>query len=163
MGAPKGNEYWKLREKHGTEKTYTPEQLHEKANEYFQWCIDNPLQEEVAYHYQGVITKDTISKMRAFTLKGLCNYLYIVANTFKNYEKEKDYFTVTTRIRQIIDNQKFEGAASGFLNPNIIARDLGLADKQEIKDTTIPLTEEELEEELAAIRKEILSEGGDNQ
>jgi hypothetical protein len=33
--------------------------------------------------------------------------------------------------RQIIDNQQFEGAASGFLNPNIIARKLGLSDKQD--------------------------------
>jgi hypothetical protein len=31
--------------------------------------------------------------------------------------------------------QKFEGAASGAFNANIIARDLGLADKTEMKVT----------------------------
>jgi hypothetical protein len=31
--------------------------------------------------------------------------------------------------------QKFSGAAAGLLNPNIIARDLGLADKSEIAST----------------------------
>ena len=34
--------------------------------------------------------------------------------------------------RQIIYTQKFEGSAAGLLNPNIIARDLGLNDKQEL-------------------------------
>ena len=29
--------------------------------------------------------------------------------------------------------QQFEGAAAGFLNPNIIARKLGLTDKSEVK------------------------------
>ncbi|MDC9826565.1 terminase small subunit, partial [Devosia sp. ZB163] len=36
------------------------------------------------------------------------------------------------RVDEIIRAQKFEGAAAGLLNPNIIARDLGLADKQEL-------------------------------
>lgn len=35
-----------------------------------------------------------------------------------------------TRVEQIIRQQKFEGAAAELLNPNIIARDLGLADKK---------------------------------
>jgi hypothetical protein len=131
MAAPKGNKYWKLREKHGIEKKYTPEELHEKANEYFEWCQANPLQEEVAFHYQGVIIKDTISKMRAFTARGLCNYLYIVEKTLWNYERDKDFVQVITRIKQIIDTQKFEGAAAGLLNANIIARDLGLRDGQD--------------------------------
>ena len=61
---------------------------------------------------------------------GLCNFIDLAISNFKEYEKREDYQAVTTRVRQIIYNQKFEGAASGFLNANIIARDLGLADKQ---------------------------------
>ena len=34
-------------------------------------------------------------------------------------------------MEQIIRTQKFEGAAAELLNPNIIARDLGLADRSE--------------------------------
>ncbi len=45
-------------------------------------------------------------------------------------EEYKDFFGVYTRISQIIRTQKFEGAAVGLFNANIIARDLGLADKQ---------------------------------
>ena len=33
---------------------------------------------------------------------------------------------------EIIRTQKFEGASADLLNPNIIARDLGLADKSEL-------------------------------
>lgn len=33
---------------------------------------------------------------------------------------------------EIIRRQKFEGAAADLFNPNIIARDLGLADKSEL-------------------------------
>ena len=143
MPAPKGNQYWKIRTKDGREKEYSAEQLLKGANKYFQWCQDNPLLEEQVVNKSWVEEKDGerithpysiayLSKMRPFTIEGLCNFLEICVNTFKNYEKEKDYLTVTTRIRQIIYNQKFEGAASGFLNPNIIARDLGLKDKKEL-------------------------------
>lgn len=137
MAAPKGNQYYLIRSKDGREKKYTPSGLVKVANEYFQWCIDNPLQEEVIQKRkisrdEEVIEKHQLSKMRAFSLEGFCNYAQIVINTFKNYEESEDFLTVTTRIREIIDKQQFEGAASGFLNANIIARKLGLADKQEI-------------------------------
>ena len=36
---------------------------------------------------------------------------------------------VTKKVEQIIYNQKFAGATAGLMNPNIIARDLGLSDK----------------------------------
>jgi hypothetical protein len=39
---------------------------------------------------------------------------------------------VTTRVDEIIRTQKFQGAAADLLNPNIIARDLGLSEKSEI-------------------------------
>ena len=50
----------------------------------------------------------------------------------KGDEISKDFSIICTRIREIIYTQKFTGAASGFLNPQIIARDLGLADKSEL-------------------------------
>lgn len=135
MGAPKGNEYYLLRSKHGRDKEYTPESLLKKANEYFNWCLDNPLKEEQIVKYKEHYEKATLNKMRVFSLQGFCNFAEIVVNTFKSYEKEEDFLTVTTRIRGIIENQQLEGAASGFLNPNIIARKLGLADNQNVNVT----------------------------
>lgn len=153
MGAPLGNEYWKIREIDGKEKKYNPEELNKGCNEYFEWCVDNPFKEQQLFHYQGIITKAEANKMRPFTIHGLCNFLDIVVNTFKNYEKDKDYLTVTTHARQIIYNQKFEGAAAGFLNPNIIARDLGLSEKTENTSTTY--TVEVSKEEIDNINQEL--------
>lgn len=131
-----GNEYYKIRSKHGRDKIFkNPEELANACNEYFEWVLNNPLKEQLAYHSQGLITKTDVNKMRPFTLEGLCNFLDIALNTFKNYEKDPDFLTVCTRARQIIDNQQYEGAASGFLNPAIVARKLGLADKTESTHT----------------------------
>lgn len=124
------NEYWKLRSKDGRDKIYkTPAAFAEKANEYFNWCINHPLKEQVVHGKDSTIIE--LSRMRVFTLEGLCNFMDISKQCFYNYEKKNDYVAVTTRIREIIYNQKFEGASSGFFNSNIIARDLGLVEKKE--------------------------------
>ena len=91
-----------------------------------------------------------VPRMRPFTLMGFCNFAGISVQTFDHYSNmlsnvqkeenpdEKDiktgeeFLRVYTHVKQIINNQQFEGAASGFLNPAIIARMLGLADKKEI-------------------------------
>lgn len=135
MGAPKGNQFWKQRSKHGVDKLFSsPEILWEAACEYFQWCDEHPL---MAYEWNG---KDPIKcdleKMRAYTQKGLCLFLDIDEQTLENYLSRKDFFGIVTRIKNTIFTQKFEGAAAGLLNPNIIARELGLTDKQETKVET---------------------------
>ena len=44
MAAPEGNQFWKLRGKHGRDRIIKdPVALEENANEYFQHCIDNPI------------------------------------------------------------------------------------------------------------------------
>lgn len=140
MAAPLGNNFWEVRSKHGRDKLFkTPELMWEAATEYFQWCIDNPLKkmESVkSYKETGKIIAIPIS--RPFTWEGLCGYLdcnLAYFRTFKSQmqEKDKDFNTVLTRIEQTIYRQKFEGASVGIFNHNIIARDLGLADKQENK------------------------------
>lgn len=133
MGAPTGNEFWKLRTKHGRDKLFeTPEILWEEAVKYFQWCEDNPLME------MDWVGKDANKverpKMRAFTWEGLELFLDVESlRWYKTSESHKEFLQVITRIDKIIYTQKFTGAAAGFLNPNIIARDLGLAEKTDNK------------------------------
>lgn len=139
MAAPKGNQFWKLRSKHGRDKLFaTPDLLWEAACDYFQWCDDNPLLEEKIFHYQGETSRDCISKMRAYTLTGLCLYLNCNTLYFNNFEannkKDEDFSIILTHIRETMYTQKFVGAAADLLNPNIIARDLGLIDKKIIDD-----------------------------
>lgn len=134
MPAPKGNEYWRLRKVDGRKKKFTPKQLEELANEYFQWCIDNPMYEAVLHSKTGELI--SVPKLRAFTEMGFCVYAGMSTSSFyEQYAKDKDFLDIVTRIREIIRTQKFEGAAAGFLNANIIARDLGLRDKQDIDHT----------------------------
>lgn len=136
-----GNEYYKLRKIDGRLPDYTPEQLLEKWNEYVDWVFNNPLYsvsvQKLKYgRDHEVIEQVKVPVMRAFTIEGYCNFIDIVFQTFRNYELRKgEYLEVLTRIRQQIENMQFEGAAANLLNPSIIARKLGLADKTiEIKD-----------------------------
>lgn len=133
MSAPKGNQFWKFRTKHGRDKIFDdPKVLWDECVKYFEWCEENPLQEEKVFHASGEITRTTVAKIRAMTIHGLCFYLKISNETWANYRKNKDFFGVIHEAEQTIYNQKFAGAAADLLNANIIARDLGLSDKKEL-------------------------------
>jgi hypothetical protein len=133
MAAPKGNQFWKVRSSHGRNPIFAaPDQLWKGCAEYFEWVEKNPLQESQAFAYQGEVKIQQIPKMRAMTITGLCIFLDIATVTWNDYRTKEGFSNVTTRAEDIIRSQKFEGASAGLLNANIIARDLGLADKNEL-------------------------------
>lgn len=143
MAAPKGNQFWKARAKSGRDKIFkTPEAMLSAAHEYFEWVDANPLGKSVVY--QGVVSDKPEPLMRAMTIKGLCifwgvnsDYLTdFVDNLDLSTQEGKDFSRVIKTIREIIETQKFEGASAGLLNPNIIARDLGLSDNKNIDHTS---------------------------
>jgi hypothetical protein len=132
MPAPKGNQYWKLAHNWHKPKKYTPKKLLELAFEYIEWAEKNPLYEMKAFSSQGKILKTKLPKMRALTIQGFCWFANMEPLTFRNYEKDKAYVTIITRIREMFFSQKLEGAAAEMLNPNIIARELRLGDSTEL-------------------------------
>lgn len=133
MAAPKGNQFWKARSKHGRDKIFAgADVLWEACQEYFQWVEDNPLMAAEVVKYQGEAKLTEVPKMRAMTIGGLCIFLDISQVTWFEYAKNDDFSNVITQVEEIIRTQKFAGAAAELLNPNIIARDLGLADKKEL-------------------------------
>lgn len=133
MAAPVGNQFWKQRSSHGRKPVFAdPDALWEACCEYFQWVGDNPLKEAQAFAYQGNVTVHELSKMRAMTVAGLCIFLDISTQAWGEYRERDGFGDVTSRVDEIIRTQKFEGASAGLLNANIIARDLGLADKSEL-------------------------------
>lgn len=133
MSAPVGNKFWEARSSHGrTPKFESPEELWCACCEYFQWVEDNPLWEDKLVTFQGVATHEPIAKMRAMTLSSLCIFLDIAFQTWQNYKERQDFLEIVSRVEEIVRTQKFQGAAADLLNPSIIARDLGLADKQEV-------------------------------
>jgi hypothetical protein len=132
MAAPKGNRFWEARSSHGRKPIFaSPDDLWTAACEYFAWVEDNPLWEDKVTSFQGVNTHEPIAKMRAMTIDGLCIFLDIGRRTWDDYQAREDFAPVTSRVEAVIRSQKFSGAAADLLNANIIARDLGLSDKQE--------------------------------
>ncbi len=133
MSAPKGNKFWEARSSHGAKPVFSnPDQVWSAACEYFQWVEQNPLWENKATQFQGSPVDIPIPKMRAMTIQGLCLFLDINMQTWANYRQKEDFFGVIEKVESVIYQQKFSGAAADLLNPNIIARDLGLADKKEL-------------------------------
>ena len=149
MAAPKGNRFWEARSSHGRNPTFcSPDELWQACVEYFEWVESNPLWEMKPFAYQGEVVQEPVAKMRAMTLTGLCLFLDIGDETWRNYRAKKDFMGVVSRAEKVIYDQKFSGAAADLLNPNIIARDLGLADKREVHKTVTDLTDEELDRRL---------------
>lgn len=147
MPAPKGNKFWEQRASHGRDTLFaSPELLWEAAVEYFKWCDDNPM---IEYDYRGKdATPVEIKKPIPYTMQGLCFYLDCNVFYFNQFEKaikerkaegkskdtDEGFSLVISRIRDFMFNQKLSGAAAGLFNANIIARELGLSDKQTLSN-----------------------------
>lgn len=128
---PKGNRWWECRAKHGRDGIWTnPEDLLKDCLGYFAWLEANPFLDD-----QRVVIKNTLksynkTRMRPATIHGLRLYLGIGKTTWHEYKNKRgaDFTNVCTYVEDAIYEQKFTGAAAGFLNAVIIARDLGLKD-----------------------------------
>jgi hypothetical protein len=139
-----GNNFWERRSKHGCDKLFkTPDLMWEAACEYFAWCVENPL---LSTEYHGKDAEEKlVPKVRAFTMQGLCLYLGCNTKYFNNFESQikeddplySDFNYIIARIRETVFTQKFEHAAAGLLNANLIARELGIAEKTDVTNKTI--------------------------
>jgi hypothetical protein len=137
MAAPKGNRFWEARSSHGRNPKFeSPEALWAACCEYFEWVEANPLYEVKAFAFQGVVTQESLPKIRAMTISGLCIFLDITRQTWGTFRAIEGFSDITTRAEEIIYDQKFSGAAADLLNANIIARDLGLKEQSQVEDVT---------------------------
>lgn len=129
-----GNKFWLARSSHGAKPKFTnPDDLWNACVEYFEWNAANPLYEAKAFAYEGNVTIEYLPLMRAMTIGGLCLFIDISQRQWQEWRTTRpDLLPVITRCEEIIRKQKFEGASANLLNANIIARDLGLADKSEL-------------------------------
>lgn len=134
MAAPKGNQFWRLRSRHGNTPVFdNPDKLWESACDYFEAVESNPLRAAELVKYQGEAKVKFVPKMRPMTIDGLCNFCGISNETWFQYAKKEQFLDVVKRVERIMRDQKFAGAAAELLNSSIIARDLGLVDKQSIQ------------------------------
>jgi len=148
-GAPKGNEFWKKRAKHGRDKIFSnPDILLEAATEYF--IYEN---KQVQWRNEAIKggefagTTVAVATNTPFTFQGLCIFLHVNTKYFNHFEtgikttkdkltpeqKEinKDFSNVISYIRDVIDKQKLDGALTGKYNATLAAKVLGLTDKTE--------------------------------
>jgi len=135
MPAPKGNQFWMFRSKHGCDKLFqSPDLMWEAACEYFAWCVANPIVDPRSFGGKQKI-------QRPFTMQGLCLYMNCNTAYFRKFksrledenELDEGFDTVISCIEETVYQQKFENAIIGVYKENLIARELGLADKSESK------------------------------
>lgn len=132
MAAPKSNQFWKARTKHGRDKLFASSKLLlEACHEYFQWVEDNPLWEHKVAQFQGAPVAMELPKMRAMTIGGLCIFLGVSRDSWTKWKTDEDFLLVVGEVEEVIRDQKLTGAAADLLNANIIAREIGLVDKRE--------------------------------
>jgi len=130
---PQNKQLWQYATKTGRPQDYKPDELWDTAVEYFKWCQDNPwIKHEAIKGGDRAGEMIEIPTSRPFTLKAFCLFADIAFQTFERYSHREEFSDITTRIRETCYSQKFEGAAVGAFNANIIARDLGLKDMSEI-------------------------------
>lgn len=127
-----GNQWWRLRTKHGRDALFTdPALLFEECCKYFE-ATDKRKWYKKDFKGNSAIEVD-IPHDVPYTISGLCLFLGINQATWSSWRNErKDLNEVITHVDQIIYTQKFEGATNGLFNANIIARDLGLMDKTDV-------------------------------
>jgi hypothetical protein len=135
MSAPKGNQFWKARSSSGRHPIYAnAEDLANACNEYFEFADRSPI-----ISYKPILNRDgAIEQMetihqRPYTIEGLCRFIGLTQDSFKNYEsKGDDFLGVCKDVRECIRDQKLSGAMVGIFNHNIVARDLQLRDSSSV-------------------------------
>lgn len=115
----------------------SPEQLYSLFEGYKEECKENPKYENFYNHKEGCEIR--VSREVPLTWNGFDIYLRAekILAKLEDYKANKDkryseYADIIHAIGQEIYEDKFIGATVGIYSHNIIARDLGLADKKEI-------------------------------
>jgi DNA-packaging protein gp3 len=132
-----GNRWWEARSSHGRNPKFeTADDLEDACLQYFEWNEANPLYKDQLVTFQGAATHEPVAQMRAMTLHGLCMFIGIARSTWDEWKQSRpDFSEVIAKVEDAIFRQKFEGASADMLNANIIARELGLADKKDLSSS----------------------------
>lgn len=129
----KGNQYWKLRNKHGRNTAYTPDSLLNSFFEYVQWNLENDYftkEESTIKQENNVIRKVTktkqhkrpLSKERFNIFLGKGRQYFQDLKKSKAAKGESEFISTISYIENYIEAKQLEGALSYLFKPNIIAR-----------------------------------------
>lgn len=111
MAATKGNEFWKLRTKHGRDKIFaTPEIIYEAAREY----------------------KNKKQKIEPYLISELCKYIG-VNQTYFNQTKDNFILEIIGNIRKEFSEHNINLYKKGLISSNLVARQLKGKSKIEVE------------------------------
>lgn len=138
----------------------TPEDMWNRAVDYFQWAEQTPIRADKKAVSQGEVIDVSENRKRAFTQTGLCTFIGLDTETFRKYGTGENgagkFKEVVALIKQVIYEDQFTGAAAEVLNPNIIARALGLYEK--VENTNLNYTVQMSKDEIKAVSEELENE-----
>lgn len=142
MGAPKGSQFWKLRNKHGRDKLFaTPELLWASACEYFEWCDNNPILSTKSTSSTQGSSSEEKEFQRPYTKQGLFFYLECSNDWLRNFRKtcDNNFLQVIEAIEQTIENQQVAHAMVGVFNANLVARLNGIKEQTDVTVNTVKI------------------------
>jgi hypothetical protein len=159
MAFEHGNQLWKVRATHGRDLiAVSPPHLKDAAIEFFEYCIENPLEQMDWQAGCQIVRKSP----RPFTIRAFCIFLDASYSWWRSFKsspaviKEPGFLSVIQWIEDVMYTQKFEGAAIGMYKENLISRELGLRDGVDmdhtVKGQALPVLANMSLEELKALR-----------
>lgn len=107
-----------------------PADLQADVFAYLEWVDKNPLWETKAFG-TGLVCK--VPKKRYPTASGCALFCGVAPRTWRSWKSPDNQLRdVVEHAEEMMLQIKMEGAASGFFNSTIVARDVGLKDKTEV-------------------------------
>lgn len=109
-----------------------PHEVLDAAMQYLSWAEANPLWEEKAFVIKGELQKIKLNKMRITTISGLQYFMQISKDAWAELKKQSDAMRAACEAAEAaIRDNTLSGGGAELLNPGIVAKVLGLAEKQE--------------------------------
>jgi hypothetical protein len=117
------------------------EDLWSRFMEYREHSYSTPIIEPKIFSGKEGPQYGKLEKVRPLTLNGLCNFIGMSPATWNGWKAREQenteggsfFLEVLLQIESIIYDDQFQGAAVDIFNASIISRNLGLADKTEVK------------------------------
>jgi hypothetical protein len=174
----KGNNIWKIAFERGTigrNRIFeTPQQLTDGINEWLEVMKERVWKkEDFIKSGPNAGEKVYLDTATPLTIQSLCLFLGVHSQYLNDFERglenmkdremASEFSLIITRIKEIISNQKLEGAMVGAYNPMIVARIEGLKDKQDITSdgkgfeaiTSIKITREDAKQISQSLDDEV--------
>ncbi len=131
----KGLEWWRPRLEGGRERLYkTPEDMREAVMAYMEMVANTHIEKPDVVKGGDSAGVQIATNIPMYpSVIGLSNYLgFKSKQTYYNYRERTGFLDVLKEADDIMTAWQLQGAVVGYYNQSIVARLLGLADKQEV-------------------------------